>query len=155
MRPGAPISATWRSNYHLDLFAVGADGKGYNAWWEYQTRWQDWGVVVDFYIFTDRINAVYNFLNESIHLVLPTTQVVGGLPMMHTSVWRAASGWSRWTEPRWSRNVDSNYHLDFTVRSPMATCSSHKGLYAVGSTDSRRIRMAKLDYWNFRDEWKG
>ncbi len=43
MKPGATVSALWRSNdTHLDLFSAATDGTVWSTWWEGQPGWQPW-----------------------------------------------------------------------------------------------------------------
>jgi hypothetical protein len=43
MKPGATVTALWRSNdTHLDLFATGTDGTVWSTWWEAAHGWQQW-----------------------------------------------------------------------------------------------------------------
>jgi hypothetical protein len=47
-RPGSPVTVLSREPDHLDLFAVGADGRVYSAWWDARVNngmWNDWFVV--------------------------------------------------------------------------------------------------------------
>jgi hypothetical protein len=47
-RPGTPVTVLARSPDHMDLFAVGADGRLYSAWWDANLNnglWNDWFVV--------------------------------------------------------------------------------------------------------------
>jgi hypothetical protein len=43
--PGAPVTARWANERHLDLFATGDDGAVCSAWWEPDRGWQPWFAI--------------------------------------------------------------------------------------------------------------
>ncbi len=95
MKPGATVTALWRSNdTHLDLFSTGTDGIVWSTWWEAAPGWQQWFPIW---------NPVWNnvkmepgvvvaglWRSNDTHLDLFATGTDGAVWSIW---WEAASGW--------------------------------------------------------------
>lgn len=123
-RPTTPISVVARYPEHLDVFAVGSDGRTVSDWWDASSGWAGWfqvsGGIASPGGSGSPVTAVSRYAG---HLDLFT---VGTDNLVYSAWWDVSSGWSSWfvlaggltARPGSTVNAVSRYtdHLDvFTV----------------------------------------
>lgn len=131
-RAKTPISVVARYPEHLDVFAVGADGRTMSDWWNVNSGWAGWFHVSGGIASPGGAGSpVTSIARYSGHLDLFT---VGTDNRVYSAFWDASSGWSAWfrigdlvARPGSTVTVVSRYddHLDlFTTASDGRTMST-------------------------------
>lgn len=131
-REHTPISVVARYPEHLDVFAVGADGRTMSNWWDASSGWAGWFHVSGGYASPGGAGSpVTSIARYAGHLDL---FVVGTDNRVYSCWWDRSSGWAAWfrvgslvARPGSTVNVVSRYsdHLDlFTTASDGRTMST-------------------------------
>jgi hypothetical protein len=132
VRPGAPVTAVWRSNgTHLDLFATAASGNigmVWSTWWEATPGWQPWFTVSD---------AVWS-PGVSVEPGAAVTALWSGTDM-HLDLFATAndgSVWSTWWEPTpgWQKWFSIGLPYKLAPGAPITALWSSTGVLEIFGT---------------------
>ena len=90
--PGTTVTAVWRAE-HLDVFATGADGTVWTAWWESTRGWQPWTAIHP-EVQKMHPGATVTAVWRAEHLDVFATGADG---TVWTAWWESTRGWQPWT----------------------------------------------------------
>ena len=127
MRPGATVTAVWRSNQtHLDLFVTGTDGAVWSTWWEATPGWQTWFLIHPEVKMQPGVTVSAVWRSNDTHVDLFATGTDGAV---WSTWWEAGPGWQNW----FLIHPEVKMQPGATVNALWRSNQTHLDLFATGT----------------------